>query len=148
MLIVKTLHIICAVLWLGNFVVTGVWSLRAFATRDALLARFATREILFTDLLFTFVGGSAVIMSGLGLAALQGLSPLALAWTRDALIVAVASGVLWLALLLPIEVRMRRLARSSDGAALRRTFVWWNVVGWSITVALFSVIYLMVAKPV
>lgn len=148
MLLLKTLHVICAVLWLGNFVVTGVWSLRAFATRDALLARFATREILFTDLLFTFVGGSAVIMSGLGLAALEGVAPWATAWTRGALVTSIASGVLWLGLLLPIELRMRRLTGDGDGAALRRTFVWWNIIGWSITVALFSVIYLMVAKPV
>ncbi|MDE2480987.1 MAG: DUF2269 family protein [bacterium] len=148
MLLVKTLHVICAVLWLGNFVVTGVWSLRAFALRDAALARFATREILFTDLLFTFVGGSAVVMSGLGLAALEGISPWATAWTRGALLTSIASGIAWIALLLPIELRMRRLAEGGDDLALRKVFVWWNVVGWAITVALFSIIYLMVAKPV
>lgn len=147
MLALKTLHIAAAVLWLGNFVVTGIWSIRAFASREALLQRFAAREILFTDAIFTLGFGSAVIASGLILAQLEGVAALATAWTRSALIVAVLSGILWLALLLPLELRMYRIARSAATPALRGLFITWNIVGWLVTVALFCVIYLMVAKP-
>lgn len=143
----ETLHIVCAVLWLGNFVVTGFWSIRAWRTGTRELRAFAAREILVTDVVFTLAFGSAVTASGFALAAREGVSPLATAWTRAALEVLAASGVLWIAVLLPLEVRMRRLARHGSEASLARAFAWWNVVGWSITAALFAVIYLMVGKP-
>lgn len=142
MLVVKTLHIACAVLWLGNFVVTGVWSVRAFATREPALRAFAVREIIFTDIVFTLLLGSAVITSGIGLAFMEGFNPWAVFWTRLALVLAIASGVVWLALLVPLELKMR----SATGALVRQ-FVWWNAGGWLVTVVLFFIIYLMVAKP-
>jgi uncharacterized membrane protein len=149
MVFLKSLHVASAVLWLGNFVVTGIWSLRAFATKESVLRRFAVREILFTDLIFTFVMGGAVTMSGLGLAGIEGVAAWGTFWTRTALLTAIGSGVLWLAILLPLELRMRTLAATGRAEGdLMRAFVWWNIGGWAITVALFAVIYLMVAKPV
>lgn len=147
MAIVKTLHIIAAVLWLGNFVVTGLWSIRAFAMRSRDLRRFAVREILFTDALFTLLGGALVIMSGLLLASIESIPPWTTRWTRDALVIASASGAVWLAVLLPLELRMRKTAATGDDAQLVRTFAWWNAAGWAVTLALFFIIYLMVAKP-
>lgn len=143
----KTLHVICAVLWLGNFVVTGFWSIRAWVGGTAALRAFAAREILVTDLVFTLAFGSAVTASGFALAAREGIAPLTTLWTRAAIEVLAAAGVLWQTALLPLEVRMQRLARDNAQAASGRAFLWWNVVGWSITVALFGIIYLMVGKP-
>ncbi len=143
----KMLHIATAVLWLGNFVITGIWSIRAFTSGSAELRRFAAREILFTDLLFTFGVGAAVIMSGIGLAALEGFNPWAVLWTRMALLTTIGSGVAWMLLLLPLEIRLTRLTKSEHVLAATQTFIWWNIIGWLITIALFSVIYLMVARP-
>jgi uncharacterized membrane protein len=149
MTLVKTLHIAAGVLWLGNFVITGLWSVRAFADGRAALRRFAVREIIFTDVVFTFVAGAAVTMSGIGLASLEGIPVWGTFWTRAALITSFGSGLLWLAWLVPLELRMRTLVeREPDGTRLMRAFVWWNIGGWSITVALFAIIYLMVGKPV
>jgi uncharacterized membrane protein len=148
MTFVKTLHIAAGVLWLGNFVVTGIWALRAFAMNDAALRRFAVREIIFTDVVFTFVAGAAVTMSGLTLTWIEGIPAWATFWTRAALLASIGSGLIWLAWLVPLELRMRAQAASENDAALMRTFVWWNIGGWSITVLLFGIIYLMVAKPV
>jgi uncharacterized membrane protein len=148
MTVLKTIHVICGVLWLGNFAITGIWSARAFLARDAALERFAVREILFTDAVFTLIGGAAVVMSGLFLAGMEQIAAWSTAWTRDALIVAVGSAIIWLAVLLPLEFRMRRLAAAGPRELLVRDFIAWSIVGWLITVALFGVIYLMVAKPV
>ncbi|HET9029569.1 MAG TPA: DUF2269 family protein [Candidatus Aquilonibacter sp.] len=147
MLALKTLHIAAAVLWLGNFVVTGVWSIRAFLSGERSLERFATREILFTDAIFTLGFGSAVVASGLILASMEGVAALATRWTATALAVAVASGIVWLVLLLPLELRMHRLSATNQAGTLRRLFLIWNLAGWAVTLALFAVIYLMVAKP-
>ncbi|MGC8486254.1 MAG: DUF2269 family protein [Candidatus Baltobacteraceae bacterium] len=146
--ILESLHVAAGVLWLGNFVVTGIWATRAFRSGDERLRRFAIREILFTDVLFTLIFGTAVITSGLALAARLHIDPWQTAWTRDALAIAIGSGVLWLAVLVPLEVRMDRRARAGDDAALARPFLAWSIVGWAVTLALFSIIYLMLAKPV
>lgn len=144
--LLETLHVAAAVLWLGNFVVTGVWSLRAFAQRDGALRAFAAREILFTDLVFTLLFGSAVVISGLVLARSESLRVLDAFWTRTALEVVGASGIVWLAVLLPLEIVMYNRARG--GRAIGSIFAWWNIVGWLVTAALFCIVYLMIAKPV
>ncbi len=147
MALLKTLHVACAVLWLGNFVVTGVWSARAWTADRHRLFPFAAREILFTDVVFTLVFGAGVTMSGFALASREGVAPLAVFWIRTALVILAASAFLWLAVLLPLEVRMQRLARGGSMRSLATSFAWWNVAGWGITVALFFIIYLMIAKP-
>ncbi len=146
MLALKTFHIIAAILWLGNFAVTGVWSARAFASRDRLLRAFAAREILFTDIIFTFFGAAAVVGSGTALAGMENVPIWSTAWTRYALVTVVASALVWVAVLLPLELRMRRQARSDD-PALDRTFALWSIAGILVTVATFAVVYLMVVKP-
>jgi uncharacterized membrane protein len=137
----------CGALWLGNFVVTGIWSIRAFASKNAALRAFAVREIIFTDIVFTLAAGSIVVMTGMLLAAMEHIAVLSTLWTRDALIIAVASGVMWLAVLVPLELRMKRLAAAGADGPLQHSFVWWNIGGWTVTAALFFIIYLMLGKP-
>jgi len=147
MRILESLHVAAGVLWLGNFVVTGIWATRAFRSGDKRLRRFAVREILFTDIIFTLIFGTAVITTGLALASRLGIAPWGTAWTRDALGIAIGSGVVWLTILVPLELHMERRARAGDDAALSRPFLAWSIVGWAITLALFAIIYLMLAKP-
>jgi len=146
MLALKVFHIISAVLWLGNFAVTGAWSARAFASRDRILRAFATREIIFTDIIFTLFGAVAVVGSGMALAGMESVPVFSTLWTRDALFTVIGSGLIWLAVLVPLEFKMRRLAQTDD-PSLDRTFTLWSVFGIIVTIATFSVIYLMVAKP-
>jgi uncharacterized membrane protein len=141
-----TLHVASAVLWLGNFAITGVWALRAFASRDRNLAAFAAREILFTDAVFTLVFGSAVVVTGLLLAQKSHLDIATTRWLRDALLAVAVSGIVWIAVLVPIEIRL--LLATRRGTPVRTLFAVWNVVGWAVTAVLFAVIYLMIAKPV
>ncbi|MDQ2871896.1 MAG: DUF2269 domain-containing protein [Candidatus Eremiobacteraeota bacterium] len=138
---------ICAVLWLGNFAVTGLWSARAVFARSVELRVFATREILVTDVLFTLVFGSAVTVSGVFLAQHDAVPIWTTLWTRTAFEVVVAAGLVWMAVLLPLEIRMHRTAADESAARFSRLFTIWNVIGWLVTAALFAVIYLMVGKP-
>jgi hypothetical protein len=146
MALVKTLHIASVVLWLGNFVLTGVWSTRAVTRGDLALCRFAAVEILFTDAAFTFVFGAGVVITGVLLAGMEHVTIFGTAWTREAIEIVAAATLIWLAILLPIEIFMLRAARAGTWSA--RLFAWWAGVGTLVTLALFWVIYLMVAKPV
>ncbi|MDQ6933297.1 MAG: DUF2269 domain-containing protein [Candidatus Eremiobacteraeota bacterium] len=147
MLVLKSIHIAAAVFWLGNFVVTGIWSMRAFATGKGELRAFAVREILFTDVVFTLVFGAAVTITGISLASLERIAVLQTMWTSAGLWAVVAAGTAWATVLLPLELRMQRLASAGNDAALNRLFMLWSVVGWLVTAVLFGVIYLMVGKP-
>ncbi|HEY3674359.1 MAG TPA: DUF2269 family protein [Candidatus Tumulicola sp.] len=146
MALLITLHVASAVLWLGNFAVTGVWALRAFMSRDRTLAAFAAREILFTDATFTLIFGSAVVVTGLVLAQRLHIDVATTRWIREALIAVIACGVVWAIVLVPIELRL--FVRTKQGLPAGRLFAAWNVIGWSVTAVLFAVIYLMIAKPV
>jgi uncharacterized membrane protein len=146
MALLLTFHVASAVLWLGNFAVTGVWALRAFMSRDRALVAFAAREILFTDATFTLIFGSAVVLTGLVLAQRLHVDIATTRWIRDALVAVIACGAIWLAVLVPIEVRL--FVRTKRGLPVQKLFAAWNVLGWSVTVVLFVVIYLMIAKPV
>lgn len=142
----QALHVAAAVLWLGNFVVTGVWSARAVAAHRVELEAFAAREILFTDALFTLLLGAAVTVSGIALARSEGTGVWQTAWTRGALEIVLGAGFVWIAALLPLEVAMYR--RTSRGIAMGGLFRAWSILGWAVTACLFSIIYLMFAKPV
>jgi uncharacterized membrane protein len=145
-LLLKSLHVAAAILWIGNFAVTGVWAIRAFLRRSPALFAFAAGEILFTDLVFTLVFGSAVVVTGLVLAQWENVAPLAAFWTRTALAIVAGSGIVWLFVLLPLEWAMKK--RGLEAPATGRLFAIWNGVGWLLTLALLSVVYLMIAKPV
>ena len=59
-LVLKSLHVISAVLMVGNVTVTGVWATFYFRWRKDADFRLAARAILWTDLIFTFLGGATV----------------------------------------------------------------------------------------
>ena len=146
--LLEVFHIVCAVLWLGNFVLTGLWSVRAFRTKDRALQHFAAGEILFTDAIFTLVFGTAVTVTGMALAAAEHIDLWHTRWTATALALVIVAGVGWLAVLVPAQFAMLRLTRAEGNAArVQRAFLRWNIAGWAITLVLFFVIYLMVAKP-
>ncbi|MDQ2818264.1 MAG: DUF2269 domain-containing protein [Candidatus Eremiobacteraeota bacterium] len=144
--LLKTTHIASAVIWLGNFVVTGVWSLRAFGSGRSELRAFAVREMLFTDIIFTLTFGTAVVVSGIVLALNQHIPLWTTAWTRSALVLVSGAGAVWLCVLLPLELKLHRLGDNS-AAQTKRLFTVWNVVGWCLTLAIFAVLYIMVQKP-
>ncbi len=78
----KTLHIVGAVLFLGNIVVTGWWKVMADRTRDPRVIAFAQRQVTLTDWVFT--GG----------------------------------GVIWVAILIPVQARLAGLANAAAEIAV------------------------------
>ena len=60
-LILKTIHIIAAVLFLGNIIITGWWKIMANRTNNPVIISFAQRQVTLTDFIFT-AGGSALLL--------------------------------------------------------------------------------------
>lgn len=144
-LVLKSLHIAAAVLMLGNVTVTGVWATFYFRWRKDADFRLAARAILWTDLIFTFLGGAALTITGILMARQTGMPILATPWIRRSALLLAISTLLWLTILLPDQWRMERLDRSRD-EFLKAVFTRWSVVGWGSTVLLFVAMWSMVLK--
>ena len=59
----KALHVVAAILFVGNVIVTGIWTAIFFRARRTHDFRVAARAIVFTDWIFT-VGGGALLTLG------------------------------------------------------------------------------------
>jgi uncharacterized membrane protein len=144
-LVLKSLHIVAAVLMVGNVTVTGVWATFYFRWRKDADFRLAARAILWTDLIFTFLGGAALTITGILMARKAGMPILETPWIRRSALLLAISTLLWLTILLPDQWRMERLDRSRD-EFLKAVFTRWSVVGWGSTVLLFVAMWSMVLK--
>jgi len=144
-LVLKSLHIVAAVLMVGNVTVTGVWATFYFRWRKDADFRLAARAILWTDLIFTFLGGAALTITGILMARQAGMPILDTPWIRRSALLLAISTLLWLTILLPDQWRMERLDPSRD-EFLKVVFTRWSVVGWGSTVLLFVAMWSMVLK--
>jgi uncharacterized membrane protein len=147
-----SLHILGVVLFLGNIIVTAVWKMLADRTRNPPVVAYAQRLVTVTDIAFTATGAVLIVVAGQAMASefggvFGGPLWLTLGWSLF-----IASGVIWLALLVPIEVMQERLARSFRDASTIPDRYWrlsrlWAVFGLIATVLPLFNLYLMVFKP-
>lgn len=141
----KALHVIGAVLLLGNVTVTGVWSLYLFRVwrTGSFSFRPVARGILWTDLIFTVGGGILLTFTGIQMVVRSGLPWLDTPWLLHGIAALGLGTIVWLAVLLPDQLR---LERATDPAQIRRLFLRWSVVGWADTVVLFYGLWAMVTR--
>jgi len=141
------------VLFLGNIIVTGWWKVMADRTRNPAVIAFAQRQVTLTDYVFTAGGAALVLATGVGNAVLHGMDYLGIKWLAWGFWLFTVSGVLWAAVLIPVQIRQARLARGfAQGGEIPPEY-WtlgriWLVVGTLATVVPLANLYWMVFKPV
>jgi uncharacterized membrane protein len=151
-LALKSLHILGVVLFVGNIIVTGWWKVQADRTRNPAIVAFAQRQVTLTDWIFTFGGSTLVVVGAYANVYLHDL-PLAAPWLVWGQAMFFLSGLLWVAILIPLQIRLARLARGFAGGGaipdeywrLNRVWLW---VGILATVLPAANLYFMVFKPV
>jgi uncharacterized membrane protein len=147
-----SLHLLGVVLFLGNIIVTAVWKLLADRTKNPPVVAYGQRMVTITDIGFTATGVLLIIVPGQVMAqdyggVFGGPLWLTLGWSLF-----IASGVIWLAILIPIEVMQERLAKTfRDGGTIPDRY-WrlsrrWAVFGAVATILPLVNLYLMVFKP-
>ena len=142
----RTVHVVSAILFVGNMIVTGVWSALLFKQRTLVDFRFAARAIVVTDWIFTFGGAVLLVASGVTIAIGRGYPMWETPWIRGAILGLLSSTTIWVLLLIPAQRQMLRLGADQDDE-LRRVYQRWNVGGWIAAVPLFFALWCMTYKP-
>jgi uncharacterized membrane protein len=145
------LHVLGVVIFLGNIIVTAVWKLLADRTRDPPVVAYAQQLVTVTDVAFTATGAALIAISGPVLADdLGGVG--GPAWITWGLALFIASGVIWVAVLIPVQVLQARAARRfATGGAIPEHY-WrlarvWYVFGSVAILLPLANLYFMVFKP-
>jgi uncharacterized membrane protein len=148
----KALHLLGVLFLVGNVTVTSVWKVFADRTHNAVIVAFAQRMVTLTDLSFTLAGIVFTIVGGYGMVVAAELDPFGTGWLVWGQLLFVVSGILWAAVLVPIQVRQARAARSFVAGAPvpdayrrdARGWIFWGIIA---TVPLVAAAWVMVVKP-
>lgn len=147
----KMLHVLGVVLFLGNIIVTGVWKYRADVTGRPEVIAFAQRLVTLTDWVFTFGGAVLILIGGFGMVGVAGLDIRTTSWVKIGLALFLASGAIWAAILIPIQIAQARIARTFEGGGEIPERYWrlnrlWYVWGSLATILPLLNIYVMIEK--
>ena len=149
--LLKTLHLLGVVLFLGNIIVTAFWKIMADRTRDLAVIRFAVCATNWADVVFTFGGIVVLAAAGHALAALEG-GVMQAAWLHWAYGLFIVTGLLWIGVLIPVQRAQARLLYPLPREAEIPARYWrlsaiWAVAGSVATVLPLVILYLMTVKP-
>lgn len=150
-LLLKTIHILSAILLFGTGLGTAFHGMASNLSRDVRAIAVANRNVVIADWLFTTPTVLIQPASGLWLAHLQGW-PLSTGWIMWSLALYALAGVCWLPVVW-LQMRMRRMAERAvaEGTELpplyHRYFRIWFALGWPAFAAMIAIVALMVLKP-
>lgn len=144
----KLVHLLGACLFVGNIVVSAFWKVMADRTGELAVMRFGVRLVNLTDALFTGVGATMLAVAGHALAGRWG-GVGAQGWIVTSYALFAFSGALWIAVLVPIQIRQARLLRAAVDRVppqYRRLDRIWSTVGVVATLVPLPAVWMMLAK--
>ncbi|MFL9878514.1 DUF2269 family protein [Herbaspirillum rhizosphaerae] len=150
--LLKALHLLGVVLFLGNIIVTAFWKIMADRTRDLAVIRFAVRATNWADVVFTFGGMVLLAIAGHAMAAMEA-GVMQTAWLRWAYSLFIVTGLLWIGILIPVQRTQARLLyplprKAQIPARYWRLSAIWAMAGSVATLLPLVILYLMTAKPI
>ena len=148
----KVVHILGVVFFLGNIIVTGVWKVLADRTGEPRTIAYAQRLVTLTDWIFTLGGVILILIGAYGMVWTGGLNPLAPLWLIAAQSLLIASGIIWVVILILTQIKQAQAARAfADSGSIPDSY-WrlsrrWIVWGTVATLLPLANLYFMVVKP-
>ena len=117
----KFLHIVGAILFLGN-ITTGVfWKAHADRSRDPRIIAHALDGIIRSDQLFTMPGVIMIVAAGFAAAIVGGIPLLRTEWLAGGILLLTIAGIAFGSRVAPLQRQLRDLARANTDPA---TFDW------------------------
>jgi len=150
MVLVKSLHIFGACLFIGNIIVSALWKVMADRTKNTATIQYATNLVNLTDMVMTGLGATLIVVTGHMLAQEFG-GVLSQQWILQGYILFAISGALWITVLVPIQIKQAKLLKNIEAAEevpeqYFKLAKLWSLVGTVATIVPLPAIYIMVAK--
>jgi uncharacterized membrane protein len=148
--LIKTLHVLAAVLFLGTGIGSVYYKLRAHRSGDLAAIAFCDREVVRADWWFTVPAGLTLPATGYLLVGVYHL-PWTTPWIVVGLVGYTLAGLTWLPAAF-LQIHMRTLSRAAVHAsaalppAYHRALRAWMLLGIPSFVAAMTVVWAMVAK--
>lgn len=150
MIFLKFIHIFGVCLFIGNIIVSALWKVMADRTRNTATIKYATKLINITDMIFTGLGATLLLVSGHILSKAFG-GILSQQWIIQSYILFGISGALWITALVPIQIKQSKLVKKLEDKdtipekyyKLARV---WSIVGTVATIVPIPAIYIMITK--
>jgi uncharacterized membrane protein len=148
-LIWKLLHVIAAIIFIGNITIAPFWKAAADRSKDRLRIADTMKNIIRADMVFTMPSVTVLIVFGFGAQMTFGY-PIETPWILWGLIMVVVSGVVFMTKVVPLQKKMYSLASDENKfnwEEYRKLSKQWNIWGSIATVAPYIAVVLMVLKP-
>ena len=150
--ILVAIHIISALLLIGNMITAAFWKMRADRSGNLDTIAITTQGLLNADYMFTLPGIVGLLATGIALVGLTDWARFEEAWLSISLILLIITGIIWTALLLPLQKRMVRLAQLGAARGTPDPGYWqaskkWAMFGGIATLLPVVILFLMVLKP-
>ncbi len=152
-MLLKTVHIIGAIILLGNIIVTAVWKAMADRTNNPQIISFAQRLVTRTDFLFTLPGVILLLATGDFIAYTMMSDSWSIPWIFWGRVLFTTTGLIWVLVLVPIQIKQAKLARGfADGSDIPERY-WqlnrlWMIFGSIAVILPLMAVPIMVIKPV
>ncbi|MCC9625795.1 DUF2269 domain-containing protein [Thalassospira sp. MA62] len=151
--IVKLVHVLGVILFLGNIMVSALWKTQADKTGNPGVIAFACRMVNLTDLCFTGLGAVLIIMGGIGLFHATGIAISDAPHLTAGISLFAMAAMLWVTALVPLQIYMSKLAattvqagETTMPAAYEKCRKLWNIVGIIAVLMPLGALYFMIMR--
>jgi uncharacterized membrane protein len=148
-LILKLLHVLAVILFLGNIITGLYWKYQADRTTDPKFIAHAFEGIIRSDRWFTIPSIILIVLAGIGMAIIGSLPILGTGWILWSIVLFTISGIAFSWKVAPLQVQIANLAREShmDWALYHKLSRAWEVWGLIAIFTPVGAVILMVLKP-
>ncbi|GAA0379721.1 DUF2269 domain-containing protein [Bacillus horti] len=146
------LHVLGAVMFLGNVITAAFWKIRAERGKDIAHIHKAVKNVMFADYVFTLPGIILLIITGNLMAFQAGYAMMEWNWVTVSQGLFILTGLLWVIILLPNQRKMIKESEKSISLgqltpSYKKASRIWDVCGSLANLIPLVVLYLMLAKP-
>ncbi len=146
----KLLHILFAIIFIGNITIGIFWKIQADKSKDRLKIADTFKNIIKADKIFTMPSVTALIIFGLGTAMQGNISLIETSWIFWSIIMIIISAYAFMAKVAPLQKEIYSLANNPEKFSWEnylRLSKKWNFWGTIATITPYIAVILMVLKP-
>lgn len=150
--ILLAIHILSAVVFVGNFITAAYWKVRADRSGNLDIISLTAQGLLRADYMFTLPGIVGLLATGIAMVGITDWAMFQEPWLSLSFILLIVTAIIWAAILLPLLRRMVRLAQlgaasGTPDPAYRQASKKWAMFGGIATLLPVVILFLMVLKP-